>query len=167
MLCHSMFMSKAKVKQKRHVLDPHSLINDMSNFFTKPDIFCILDKYCPNCLCSSQYDDYRCDTLLSSICMIYIFFITFFLLFVFFLPHHLWHMEFLGYGLNLSCCRGLCGIWATSVTYTATHSNTGLLIHWLRPGMEPVSSGTLCWVLNPLNHTGNSFITFLSLKLTK
>ena len=36
-----------------------------------------------------------------------------------------------------------CGIWATSVTYTTVHGNTGSLIHWVRPGIEPMSS----WML--------------------
>ena len=31
-----------------------------------------------------------------------------------------------------------------------THSNTGSPTHWVRPGIEPASSQTLCWVLNLL-----------------
>lgn len=38
------------------------LINDMSNFFIKPDNFHILEKYFLNFLCYTQYDDYRHDT---------------------------------------------------------------------------------------------------------
>ena len=34
-------------------------------------------------------------------------------------------------------------IWAASVTYTKAHGNTGSLIHWVRPGIEPASS----WLL--------------------
>ena len=51
-----------------------------------------------------------------------------------------------GWGLNWSC-----GPWPTSqpqqhrihavsVTHTTAHSNTGALIHWARPGIEPESS---------------------------
>ena len=31
------------------------------------------------------------------------------------------------------------------------------LTHWARPGIEPASSWTPCWVLNPLSHHGNSY----------
>ena len=31
------------------------------------------------------------------------------------------------------------------------------LTHWVRPGIKPASSRTLCWVLNLQNHNGNSF----------
>ena len=52
-------------------------------------------------------------------------------------------------------------IWAASVNYIAAHSNTGSLTHWVRPEIEPTSSWTLCWVLNPVNHNGNSqFLLF-------
>ena len=47
-------------------------------------------------------------------------------------------------------------IWATCATYTVACSNTGSLTHQARPGMEPASSQTLCWILNPLSHNGNS-----------
>ena len=47
-----------------------------------------------------------------------------------------------------------CQIWAASVTYTAACSNAGSLTHWVRPGMEPTSSWTLCQVLNLLSHEG-------------
>ena len=33
-----------------------------------------------------------------------------------------------------------CQIWATSATHTTAHSNTGLLTHWARPGIETASS---------------------------
>ena len=33
-----------------------------------------------------------------------------------------------------------CQIWATSATYTTTHSNVESLTHWARPGIKPVSS---------------------------
>ena len=41
-------------------------------------------------------------------------------------------------------CSGARGwIWATSVTYTAAWGNARILTHWVRPGIEPVSS----WIL--------------------
>ena len=48
---------------------------------------------------------------------------------------------------------------------TTPHSNTRCLTHWLRPGIEPTSSGKLLWVLNPLSHNGNSYFAFLKDKL--
>ena len=33
----------------------------------------------------------------------------------------------------------------TSVTCATACSNTGSLIHWVRPGIKPASSRTLCW----------------------
>ena len=36
-----------------------------------------------------------------------------------------------------------CGIWITSATYSAAHSNARSLTHWTGPGIEPTSS----WVL--------------------
>ena len=48
------------------------------------------------------------------------------------------------------------GIWAPSVTYTTVHSSTRSLTHWMRPGIKPASSQTLCRVLNPLSHNRNS-----------
>jgi len=35
-------------------------------------------------------------------------------------------------------------------------SNSGSLTHWARPGIESASSWTLCCVVNPLSHSGNS-----------
>ena len=35
------------------------------------------------------------------------------------------------------------GFWALSATYTAAHSNTGSLTHWVRPGIKPAPS----WIL--------------------
>ena len=49
-------------------------------------------------------------------------------------------------------------IWATSVTSAC--SNARFSTHWARPGIEPVSPWTLCWVLNPLSHNGNSVNSF-------
>ena len=43
-------------------------------------------------------------------------------------------------------------------------SNAGSLTHWAMPGIEPMSSETLCWVLNLLSHNWNSLIWGLYLK---
>ena len=70
--------------------------------------------------------------------------------------------KFPGQGLNQSCsCQPIPppqqhGIWTTSATYTTAHGNAGSLTPWVRPGMEPASSPTLCQALNPLSHKGNS-----------
>ena len=56
--------------------------------------------------------------------------------------------------------RDLWGIWAASVTYAAACSNTGSLTHWVKPEIEPTSSGTLCQVLSPLSHGRNSWGIF-------
>ena len=61
-----------------------------------------------------------------------------------------------------TAATGLCHshsnfrIQATSATYTAAWGNAASLTHWVRPGIEPTSSWTLCWVLNLLSHNGNS-----------
>ena len=47
-------------------------------------------------------------------------------------------------------------VWATSVTYATACSNPGSLTHWARPGIKPASSQSLCQVLNPVSHSGNS-----------
>ena len=49
-------------------------------------------------------------------------------------------------GSNWSCSWGLCH----------SHSNTGSLTQWAKPGIEPTSSRTLRQVLNPLSHNRNS-----------
>ena len=36
----------------------------------------------------------------------------------------------------------------TSITYIAACGNATSLTHWVRPGIEPTFSQTLCWVLN-------------------
>ena len=48
-------------------------------------------------------------------------------------------------------------IQAAFMIYASACDNTGFLIHWVRPGIEPASSWRLRWVLNPLNHNGNSW----------
>ena len=49
----------------------------------------------------------------------------------------------------------------------ASCSDTESLTHWTRPGMEPTSSQTLCWVLNTLSYNGNSVMLLLIPKLYK
>ena len=41
------------------------------------------------------------------------------------------------------------------------HSNARLLTHWLRPGIEPITSQRQRQVLNPLSHNSNSSCCFL------
>ena len=48
--------------------------------------------------------------------------------------------------------------WATSMTYTTAFGNAGFLTSWANSGVEPASSGALCWVLNLLSHNGNSCV---------
>ena len=43
-----------------------------------------------------------------------------------------------------------------------SHGNAKSLTHWARPGIKLASSWILCRVLNLLNHSGNSFLKFLS-----
>ena len=40
--------------------------------------------------------------------------------------------------------------------YDTACGNAQALTYWVRPGMKHASSGTLCQVLNPLSHSGNS-----------
>ena len=72
--------------------------------------------------------------------------------FFFFLQLHLRQMEmprlWVKSELQLLTC--------TTATAMQAYSNSGSLTHWMRPGMEPESSGTLCQVLNPLSHSVNS-----------
>ena len=44
-----------------------------------------------------------------------------------------------------------------SGTYTTACGDSRSLTQWGRPGIKPTSSLTLCWVLNPLSHNGNSY----------
>ena len=53
----------------------------------------------------------------------------FFFFFFFFLGPRLWHMEV-----------PRLGFWAVSVTCTRAHRNTGSLTHWVRSGIEPITS---------------------------
>ena len=54
-----------------------------------------------------------------------------------------------GWGSNQSCSLWPTPqpqqrqIWARSFTYNTAHGNAGSLTHWVRPGIEPTSSGIL------------------------
>ena len=71
-----------------------------------------------------------------------------FFFFFFSVGLHLWHTEVprLGVKSELQLAACLCH----------SHSNTRPLTYWARPGIEPTSSQTLCWILNPLSHNGSS-----------
>ena len=74
--------------------------------------------------------------------------------------HSIW--KFWARGLNQSCSCWLIPqpkqrqIRAASATYAIAHSNARSLTHRTRPGIKSISSQTLCRVLNPLSHSGNS-----------
>ena len=53
-----------------------------------------------------------------------------------------------------SRARGWIGTAAASLRHS--HSNTGSLAQWVSPRIKLASSQTLCSVLNPLSHNGNS-----------
>ena len=61
---------------------------------------------------------------------------------------------------GLHHCHGNTG----SRPHAEACGNARSLTHWMWPGMEPESSWTLCWVLNPLSHNGNSLILPLKKK---
>ena len=52
-------------------------------------------------------------------------------------------------------------IWATSVTYTTAHGNTGSTTHWARPGIEPTSSSTLVRFTSTFTGTPGVFFIYL------
>ena len=84
--------------------------------------------------------------------------------FFFFLWPHMQHMEIPRLGVESELhCQPLPQpqqhrIQAASVTYTSVYSNAGSLIHWVRPGIEPISTWKLFVVLNPLSHNENSLV---------
>ena len=84
--------------------------------------------------------------------------------FFFFLGPHPRHMEVPRLGSSQSYdCRPMPQpqprqIQASSATYTTAPSNARSLTHWARPGIEPASSRTLCWVLSLLSHNRNCHI---------
>ena len=77
------------------------------------------------------------------------------------LQPHLWHMEVPGPGVKLELqLRPIPQPWqhqfqAVSATCAATCSDTRSLIHWVRPGIQLVSSQRKHQVFNTLRHGGN------------
>lgn len=48
--------------------------------------------------------------------------------------------------------------WHLEVSWLGVKSQQPwILTHLVRPGNKPISSGRLCWFLNPLSHNGNCF----------
>jgi len=82
------------------------------------------------------------------------FFFLFFFVFLPFLEPLPWHMEVPRLGVYWSWSYWPMPepqqrrIWAVSATYTTTHSNTGSLTHWARPGIEPATSWFLMGFVN-------------------
>ena len=74
--------------------------------------------------------------------------------------HWLFFFPYAPASYEISQARGWIG--AAALAYT------GSLTQWMRPGLKPISSLALCWVLIPLSHNDNSettdFIYSLSLK---
>ena len=74
--------------------------------------------------------------------------------------------KFPGLGSNQShSCRPTpqpqqCQIPDSSATYAAACSNTRSSTHWVRPGIEPTSSWTLCWVLTCWTTDGTLALEF-------
>ena len=60
-----------------------------------------------------------------------------------FLGLHPQHMEVPKLGVLAYTEPQQCRIQAVSATYTTAHGNTRSLAHWVRPGIEPASSGIL------------------------
>ena len=99
----------------------------------------------------------------------------FFCLFLSLLGLYLWHMEVPRLRGNQSCsCQPTAKpqqheIWASCVTYTTAHGNAGSLTHWVRPGIEPVSSWMLVRSANRSAMTGTPwggfFVCFFSFGL--
>ena len=58
-----------------------------------------------------------------------------------------------------SYARGRIGNTAAGLRHS--HSNTRILTHWERPGIEPASSQSLCCVLRLLSHNGNTQFYFI------
>ena len=86
----------------------------------------------------------------------------FFFFFFFCLEPHLWYVEVPGLGgksqlqVRATPQPQQHQNWTTSAPHTAACSNARSLNHWVRPGIEPTSSWTLCQALNPLRHNENS-----------
>ena len=74
-----------------------------------------------------------------------------------FLGPHLQHMEVPRLESNQSCSRQ-----PIPQPWQQWFQTAGSLTHWLRPGIKPTSSQTLCQVLNLLSHNGNSSMQSLN-----
>ena len=77
-------------------------------------------------------------------------FLFFLFIYFFFSGSHLQHMEVPELGVE-----------SELQLLAYSHSNARSLTHWMRSGIKPTSSRTLCQVLNPLSHSGNSEGSFL------
>ena len=78
--------------------------------------------------------------------------------FFFFWPH-LWHMEVPQSGGNQSCSLDLCHGHCNTRSQPHLHAscgNAGSLTHWVRPGIELLSSQRKWQVFNLRSHNGNS-----------
>ena len=93
----------------------------------------------------------------------------FFSFFFFFLLYHLWHMEVPGLGIEselqllayatATATQDLSHVYTVSKPQLA--GNAGSLTHGMRPGIEPASWRTLCWVPNLLRPTRNAKMIYL------
>ena len=72
-------------------------------------------------------------------------------IYIFFLWPHLWHMKFPSHTTATPGMSHICDL-HSSLQQCQT------LTQWARPGSEPSSSQTLCWVFNSLSHNRNSKI---------
>ena len=82
-----------------------------------------------------------------------------FFFFFFFLLLHLRHMQISGQGITLELQLQAYPTAPATLGLSSIHDrcNARSLTHWARPGTEPTSSRTRCWVLNLLSHSGSSW----------
>ena len=102
---------------------------------------------------SHQSSGYVSGVFIFTLCMMYFYSALFFFFFFF----CLFRASLAAYGHSQARGRigateqsEQCRIRAMSLTYTTTHSNTGPLTHWARPGIQPTNSWILvrfinCW----------------------
>ena len=148
------------IRVDRSVHCVHILFNPLFNpYFT----LCIhLHFWCMFCFTDSEL--YVCNSSPLSYYIQLFYFSVFENICHFFFPFYsIWkHVEVPGLGVKLELKLGPTlqpwqhGIPAASATYTAVCSNASSLMHWVRPGIEPSSSWTPCWLLNLLSHNRNS-----------
>ena len=70
----------------------------------------------------------------------------------------------MGASAAYGCSRARGQIRARAAGQCHSSHKAGSLTHWVRSGTEPASSRTLCRVLNPLSHNGNSEMVSFELK---